>query len=172
MNKLIDSSVVQTENETEVTFADVKDPCSPLYDPMIPTGHQLHTSVPLSERKRIVNLYCMKKRCEEEKVLLVEEVKRLADFYENEKSIIERNISSLQSSSTVNDIGLVCLLKTKHKVLSNQQNKLCSIFKDMPNVMYLFTPQHDTRVETCEEEVLKVAEDFLDSYADEAEVDQ
>jgi hypothetical protein len=174
MQKMISSLPFQSAKDM-IEFDDAKDPSSSIYENEELRVESTHSSIPESTKKMIINLYCVKKRCEEEKILLQEEVKRLDLYLQKECSILSDCITSLDyEESSYTNMGLICVLKTKHCTLSQELTKLKNVFKDIPEyvnyeVSVPITTDNISFLgnETFDEDLMQASEVFLDYTSDE-----
>ena len=96
MNKLLRRHS-NTSGKT-IGFDEVKDPCSSLYytegGTDAPAG-----AIPSDFRGKIINLYCMKRRCEEELEMLSQEMERLENFLVSKIEMVESAVQTLASDT-------------------------------------------------------------------------
>lgn len=160
--------IAQHSKSNEVPFEEVKNPESAVFRCCESTAGSVENhDIPQSNKKMIINLFQMKKRCEEEKVLLLEEVQRLDVYYRAQKSSLHNCMLSLTDDTSLS-IGLKCLLKTNTYLLERESLKLHALFKKHPEVLNLLTSADDQASDDiCEEDLEQVANDFLDNYSEE-----
>ena len=76
------------------------------------------TTVPTELSAKIVRIYDMKRRAEEEVEMLQEEMSRVVDFYTSEHSLLEQHIDSLMSMVSLSHFQRGCLNLLHHRLLS------------------------------------------------------
>lgn len=123
MNKgLISLNAAMDSNAKRLSFDDIKDPGGMVYGPALTPES---SEVPASTRAKLIDLYCLKKRCKEEVVMVQEEMARLESFYSAEVGRIDQICENLGSDSTdKRSDGLRCMLLTYRASVNLQLKSL------------------------------------------------
>jgi len=110
------NATTQEDGQDDIAFNDVKDPSSDVYANL--SLELPRHDIPYSVRKRIIELDCLKKRCEEENSMVNVEMKRLVSFYETQITLISSHLDQLNSRTaspySSGLINLLLTLKTHH----------------------------------------------------------
>lgn len=101
------------DNARKINFDDVKDPSSPLYADISIGEWTSSDAVPTSTKTSMINLYCQKRRCQEEKELVLNEVKCLEAFLSNEILKLNDAADSLRQLTDRKSLGTLNLLLVK-----------------------------------------------------------
>ncbi|KAK3716896.1 hypothetical protein QZH41_017010 [Actinostola sp. cb2023] len=105
------NATTQEDGQDDIAFNDVKDPSSDVYANL--SLELPRHDIPYSVRKRIIELDCLKKRCEEENSMVNVEMKRLVSFYETQITLISSHLDQLNSrTASPYSSGLINLLLT------------------------------------------------------------
>lgn len=116
-------------NELEITnplqFEDVKDPCSLVYSESASNSIQC----PASIKRQLVDLMCMKKRCEEEIELVKKEMIQLLSFHLSQINYIKECMKSL--TDTVFDKGMKAILSAKKLALELNHSRLEKLWQNL-----------------------------------------
>lgn len=150
-----------------VTFGDIRDPCAAIYCPFNPSSET--SNVPLSVKKKLVQLVCLQDRCKEEQTLLEQEMLRFSNFLTNQVSVI----TSYLETGTVVDRGLMSLLLQKadiHRKNLSLLRRTCGHavtfppFEDPGETYLQFTSLEVERPDEVAIESLFDVESFEDLY--------
>ncbi|KAK3731623.1 hypothetical protein QZH41_015887, partial [Actinostola sp. cb2023] len=106
-------------------FEDVKDPCSSVYSYSVNSSMQ----VPNSIKTQLVDLLCLKKRCEEEIALVKKEMIQLLSFHLSQINFIDECTQSL--TDTVLDKGVKALLSAKKLSLQLNRTRLEELWQKL-----------------------------------------
>lgn len=94
----------------DVTFENIKDPLGEIYQYHSTAGSTHNSSVPISVKKKLINLVFLKDRCKEELLMINEEMTRFVHFISNEITLISNTITDPVAQF---DNGLKSLLLQK-----------------------------------------------------------
>ena len=103
-------------SDENLVFETIKDPQAAIYQP---TGNSNRSSIPVSVKKRVINLLFMKDRCREEIVMTRSEMESLVNFKLKEISLISNKAK--EAPATQFGVGLKSLLLQK---AANYKNEL------------------------------------------------
>ena len=112
MNKgLISLNAAMDVSAKPLSFDDIKDPSGNVYGPELTNES---SEVPASTKAKLIDLYCLIKRCQEEVIMVREEMARLEAFYNREIEVIDQICVNLGNStcSSPRDNGLKSILLT------------------------------------------------------------
>lgn len=117
MKKCVLSYNARSGNEETLSFEDVKDPTGVVFDEF--SSSLTADSIPLSVKRKLVDMMLLKYRCKEEIALVKEEMLRFQRFHYLQKTLISEHLRSLEPSCF--NRGLCSLLSQKHALLNNMQ---------------------------------------------------
>lgn len=113
-----------------LTFEKAKDPCDKLYSScstqVITTSD---TAIPQSTKKKMVDLMCLKERCQEEVDLVKKEMIQLLSFHLDQINAIDRYTETLCGAGS--DRGLKSVLYAKKLALQSCGSHLQEMWKNL-----------------------------------------
>ena len=110
MNKgLISLNAAMDVSAKPLSFDDIKDPSGNVYGPELTNES---SEVPASTKAKLIDLYCLIKRCQEEVIMVREEMARLEAFYNREIEVIDQICMNFGNNSSPHDNGLKSILLT------------------------------------------------------------
>lgn len=97
------------EEGQDIPFEDAKDPSNGVYSDLTPQA--LDLSLPYPMRRSLIELHCLRKRCEEERVLVKDEMRRLVSFYTDQRALIASHLDLVANGAvSAYSLGLRNLL--------------------------------------------------------------
>lgn len=137
---LVHLNAITVDGKGYLQFNEVKDPSSDVYGSLV-LGSANNNIIPYSMKKRIVQLYCLKKRCQEEQSLVSIEMDRLISFYQMQSTHISAHVDRLKSASE----------NSEHLYTSGLTNLLLSLkSKYTRNLLFLGDAWKDVKVVTVD----------------------
>ena len=113
-----------------ILYEDAKDPRNSIYSAVQEEGD----TVPALIRRQIIDLFCLKDRCQEELDLLDKEMNRLVSFLQNEIRFIDESVDALlPDTDTPFNAGLIACLKRKQMIHCNHISSLLSLWGSIGN---------------------------------------
>ena len=124
MRKFI-NSLNEVSNE-QVAFESIKDPQADIY---LPTGSTNNSSIPVSVKKKMINLLFTKDRCKEEITMIGDEMARFISFKSKEISLISNKTEEI--NMTQFGVGLKSLLLQKAASYQNELSHLKQLWGNL-----------------------------------------
>lgn len=119
--------------ENEFNFDEIKDPQSEIYSTV--TQDQVYNSnVPTKIKKRLVELTCLKDRCQEELSMVKEEMETLVNFIRSQISEINKYATAKSACRDRFEKGLISTLLKKRFVHEKYLQSLKDSWKHVINI--------------------------------------